>query len=445
MLVYRMWSMTRKSFISNLVFFVLISLLIVAPILLTSNIRYFSIIYAIIIPILLLATKAPHLYLTRMWNFWLLIIIHMITVFVYIGDGSSVINLTTLILSYVSIFCLVSKGMEVCGESVFVYMIFKYISMILIIAFLVSPVLTILQWPANAPDYFPWEAFYTDKRLLLIIGQHVGHSNSLWLMAFTAAFVMSTQFRKKRHWRIGIILLILFLFLGLFLTKSRLALIFIGMLMMAWLSYNRIIPKRVYAIVVLIVPLLYFGSIAIPSFTERTIALVENVQSNISGSRITASSHLQGTASVYTGRHVLNTMLMGAVIESPWFGVGHSDDRMRFGVNKEGSVAYGDDVVAATESGLRMLAKYGVIFYFLLMLFVITPILRAARGYYSDNIFVISICGIILLSGIGVSIFENLYGMSGLYVVILLMFHIMRPYKGPKSKVPVGPNTVFNP
>jgi len=424
--------MTRKRFISSLAFFVLISLLVVAPVLLSSNIRYFSIIYAIIIPILLLTTKAPYLYLTRLWNFWLFIIINIIAVFIYIyiDDRSSVINLIILTLSYVSIFYLVSKGMEVCGEIVFVNLIFKYIGWILIIAFLVSPVLTLLHWPANAPEYFPWEAFYDDKRLLLVIGQHVGHSNSLWLMAFTAAFVMSNEFRKNRHWKIGIILLVLFLILGLILTKSRLALIFIGILMIAWLSYNRIIPKPLYAVIVLIIPLLYFGSIAIPSVTDRTIALVENVQSNLPSVRISASSHLQGAASVYTGRHALNIMLMGAVIERPLFGVGHSDDRMRFGVNKEGSIAYGNDMMATTESGLRMLAKYGIIYYSLLILFVITPILRAARGYYNDNIFVISVCGIILLSGIGTSIFENLYGLNGLYVVILLMFHIMRPYTG---------------
>ena len=424
--------MTRKRLISSLAFFVLVSLLVVAPILLSSNMRYFSIIYAIIIPILLLTTKAPYLYLTRAWNFWLLIIVHIIAIFIYIyiGDRSSVINLITLTLSYMSIFYLVSKGMEVCGEIVFVNLVFKYIGWILIIAFLVSPVLTLLHWPENAPEYFPWEALYNDKRLLLVIGQHVGHSNSLWLMAFTAAFVMSNQFRENCNWKTGIILLVLFLILGLILTKSRLSLIFVGILMIAWLSYNRIIPKPLYAITVLVIPLLYFGSIAIPSFTDKTIALVENVQSNLSGVRVSSSPHLQGTASVYTGRHVLNIMLMGAVIERPLFGIGHSDDRIRFGVNKEGSVAYGNDMVAATESGLRMLAKYGVIYYSLLILFVITPILRAARGYYNDNIFVISICGIILLSGMGTSIFENLYGLNGLYVVILLMFHIMRPYKG---------------
>jgi hypothetical protein len=102
---------------------------------------------------------------------------------------------------------------------------------------------------------------------------------------------------------------------------------------------------------------------------------------------------------------------------------------MRFGVNRDGFIAYGEDAVALSESGLRMLAKYGSIYYLFLILFIITPIFRAFKGYYKNNIFVIATCGVIFLSGMGGSIFENLYGMSGLFTIILLIFHLMKPYK----------------
>ena len=419
--------MTRKRFISSLVFFVMLGLMIIAPIFLSSDARYFSFIYAIIIPILLLTAKIPSLHLRRMWCFWLLISSHLIALLVYIGDVPSAINLITLILSYLSIFYLVSKSVEVYGDLVFERMVFKYVGWILIIMFSLSPVLTLLHWPANAPEYFPWEALYTDKRLLLIIGQNVGHSNSMWLMAFTAAYIMSYNFRvRHRHWKVGIIFLVLFLLWMLIETKSRLALVFISIIVMAWLSYRKLLPSSLYAVIILITPLLYFGSIVIPSIKYETISLVENIQSNLPSIRLAASSDLQGTASVYSGRYVLNTMLIGAAKEGPWFGVGHSDDRLIFGANKDGFAAAGEDVaVAKSESGLRMLAKYGVIYYSILLLFVIMPIVRAVRGYYIDNIFVITICGIILLSGIGASTFENLYGISGLYAIILLLFHIV--------------------
>jgi len=122
-------------------------------------------------------------------------------------------------------------------------------------------------------------------------------------------------------------------------------------------------------------------------------------------------------------------MLISAAIEHPWFGIGHSDDRMRYGVTQEGFIAYREDAVASTESGLRMLAKYGAFYYSSLLLFILTPIFRAFKGYYKDNIFVIAVCSIIFLTAIGRTIFENLYGLSGLFTIILLTFHLTKPYR----------------
>jgi hypothetical protein len=421
--------MSTKTFVFNTIFIFMLGLLVIGPVSLSSNMRFFSILYFGLFPFLLLTTWIPRLYFRRMWSFWLLIVVHLITLLFYFGDRPSSINLITLTLSYVSIFYLVSKASDSCADLVIVNTIFKYIGWVLVISFLISPVLTLLHWPSNAPTYFPWEALFSDKRLLILIGQDVGHSSVLWLMAFTAAFAMSGQFGANKRSKLARSLLILALVFGLIETESRLALIFVCILMMAWLSYRKVISKRLYATAILVMPLLYFASIAIPSINERTIELTENLQSSLPGVRISASSDAQGTAAVYSGRFVLNIMLMDAVAEHPWFGIGHSDDRLKFGVNKDGSIAFGEDKVSLTESGLRMLAKYGAIYYLSVLVFVITPIVRSVNGYYSDNIFVISITGMILLSGMGASSFENLYGMSGLFVLILLSFHIMEPHE----------------
>jgi len=428
--------MSKKKFISKVFFFVLIGLLAITPIFLSSSseTRYFSIIYVLLLPVLLLTMKAPHLHLRRTWSFWLLIIANLVVLLVYLGDWPSVLNIMTFIVSYLSLFYLISKGIEVCGALALQDMVFKYIGWILLIIFAISPVFTLLQWPANAPEYFPWDAIYSDKRLLLITGQNVGHSYAMWLMAFTAAYIMGNRFTKKCH-RKGIeMFLVILLFLGLIATKSRLAMIFIGILIMAWFSYRGLIKKRLYAIILLAMPFLYILSILSPSINHKTLELVKNIQNTLPGMRICASSHLQGEAVVYSGRYVLNIMLIDTALEHPWFGVGHSDDRMRFGVTRDGFIAYGEDAVASSESGLRMLAKYGSIYYLLLILFIVTPIFRAFKGYYKDNIFVILTCGIIFLSGMGGSIFENLYGMSGLFTIILLIFHLMQPYQEVRTR-----------
>ena len=117
-------------------------------------------------------------------------------------------------------------------------------------------------------------------------------------------------------------------------------------------------------------------------------------------------------------------MLINAAIEHPWFGVGHADDRLRYGVTKDGHIAYKGNAAASSESGLRMWAKYGSIYYLFLLVFITLPIYRAFRGLYRDNIFVISISGIILITGIGGTLFENLYNINGLFTIVLLFFSL---------------------
>jgi len=401
------------------------------PILLSSSsIKYFSFAYVLLIPILLLTLKAPHLHLKRAWSFWILIIVNTLNLLVFFDDKQSAINIITLMVSYISLFWLVSRSIDICGSFVTKNTVFKNISILLIISFVISLILTLLQWPASAPNYFPWEAFYSDKRLLLITGNNVGHSNAMWLMAFSGVyFIRKRYYILNKDRKIIYDLLTIMLFLFLVATKSRLALIFIGVLIMTWLCYRKILGRHFFSIFMLVLPPLYFLSIVVPFINNKTVEFTETLQNAIPSVRLSPSSHLQGEESVYTGRYALNLMLISAAIEHPWFGIGHSDDRMRYGVTQEGFIAYREDAVASTESGLRMLAKYGAFYYSSLLLFILTPIFRAFKGYYKDNIFVIAVCSIIFLTAIGRTIFENLYGLSGLFTIILLTFHLTKPYR----------------
>ena len=364
-----------------------------------------------------------------------MILINMIMLAFYIRDRDSAINLSTLILSYLSLFYVVSKGIEHYGSYEFEDLIFKNIAWILLISLAASPILTLLQWP-NAPEYFPWDAFFTDNRFLLITGKNVGHSNAMWLMAFTAAFVMQLQWNRKRRLNFLDSFFIFLLFWGLFATKSRLALVFIGLLLMAWINYAKLFSKRIYASMIIISTPLFIFSIISPTLNLKTVELVRNIQNKFPSIRISASTEreLPEESYVYSGRYWLNKMLIGTIKENPWFGVGHSDDRIQFGIDRNGFIVSDrEDAAASSESGLRMWAKYGSIYYFALLLFIITPIFRAIKGYYRNNTFVISTCGIIFISGMGGTIFENLYGISGLFAMILIMFHIMRPYPNSKN------------
>jgi len=404
----------------------LFSLLLIAPEILGAEMKYFSFFYIFSALIIMLTIGRFRMHVKLSWSFWLLILLNIILLLVYLADANSVLNITTLLLSYLALFYLVSRSIDLQGEIKFQDSLFCILSLILLAIFLLSPILTLLQWH-NAPEYYPWEAFYSDARLFVPHG--AGHSNVMWLMAFVSAFLIRDISRGKKRSNPVKYFFVVFFSICLIATKSRLALIFIAILLFEWIAYQGLFNKKIFAVICLTLPVLYILSILNPFFNNQVIESVSKMQESIPGVRIQASSHLQGESSIYAGRYILNLALVDEAIEHPWFGVGHSDDLLRYGVDRNGFPAYGGNKLSSSESGLRVWTEYGTIYFLVLLMFITIPIFRAMRGYYRDNIFVIAVCGIIFGSAIGGSVFENLYGMSGLFAIILIYFHLMKPCK----------------
>ena len=306
--------MSKKKLYSSVLFVYLLSLLVFAPIVFGEKIRYYTFIYFLFFSFVLIVFKSPRLFIWRIWPFWLLVGVNLVWIAFYIGDSSSVINLATLTLSYLSIFVIVSKGVEVCGEDALLHLIFKYFGWIIAISFFLSLVLTLIQWPGNAPEYFPWEAFYTDKRLLLLIGQNTGHSYVLWLMALFSAYIISFQRRTNNQWNIPATFILLMLFFGLVATKSRLAIIFILILVLSWMCYQSLITKKIFSIAVLIAPPLFIITAVNPSIQTSFEGLMVEVQSKVTGIRVTPTLSGEGGYTIYSGREVLNNMLIDGVL-----------------------------------------------------------------------------------------------------------------------------------
>lgn len=416
----------KRKVICWILFVVLVALLVFWVIFFgPENSKYFSIVY-IAASIILLLFRIPFFLIKRAWVFFLLIIVNLFALLVHIFDTASVINIINLVVSYLSLYYLVTAGIRYLGADEFENITFKYLQYILLITLIVSPILTFLKW-SYAPEYFPWQALYSDKRFLLIVGKGVGHSNAMWLMAFSGVFIIRNIFRQKsRLGNLVNILVLLLLAWGLIETKSRTALLFLIILLLGWAGYSKLLPKRLYALVPIIGVTLFYLSIFNPLFQHKLENAINTFQKTFPSIRIAAST--TGTVSAYGGRDILNIALISVFAKNPWFGAGHSAPIFAFGIDQDGNIAYNENHIGGSESMLRMLAKYGSFYFAALFLFVLTPLIRAFNGYYRDNIFVISVCSIILVSGLNGPIFENLYDISSVFTIIILMYLVMPKY-----------------
>ncbi len=163
-----------------------------------ENSKYFSFVY-LALGMLFMILRVPYILFKRAWIFFLLIIINFVALLVHFSDSASLLNTITLVISYTVLYYLVVGGMKYLGNSAFEETVFKYLLYVLLISLIVSPILTFFKWP-YATSYYPWEALFSDKRFLLIvgsIGKDVGHSKAMWLMAFCGIFVTKRIFAQK--------------------------------------------------------------------------------------------------------------------------------------------------------------------------------------------------------------------------------------------------------
>ncbi len=390
-----------------------------------NPIRFFapkySIIFLLIITLFVIAaTRWKLLKIQKIGRwFYLFMLFHLVLFLFYWNNITTVINILSLLISYMTLYYLVVMAIKYNGVEKFQKILFKSIIVLAFLSFLVSIFLTMFKW-SSAPTWFPWESVGSNKRLLLIDGKSVGHSPIIWLMVFALSFLFKMLAERKGN-KLFIIFIITFFIFCLIESKTRISLILIIWLLLCSLAYWKYFSVKYMVLILIIIVGSFFLSVVKPTFYTHLTHGVRSVQEYIPFLRIDTGSSDENL-DIYAGRLLLNLSLINLSIENPWIGVGHSHQIIQYGITAQDT----GQVLASSETVLRMLAKYGLIYFILMLVFILTPMWRAVRGYYKDNVFVISVCGVIILTGLSSSLMENLYGTSGFFAIFLILFHFQK-------------------
>ena len=377
--------------------------------------RYLLVFYLALIPWVLSRAlpkprRAPFLYLYIAANALALVL--------HFGSVESILNSGSLLVSVVAIagaaYCCASRHDDRAVD----WSLEKWLWVSLGLAFCLSVVLTAFGWP-TAPDYFPWEAFYTDKRLLIINGDSVGHTTSLWVIAFLGAFTVHRLGTRARY-RTAATMLLAALVLLLLATKSRLALLYVLNLLLMGLAYKRVPFARVLLMVVPSAYSVVFLLLAISPELGAGVNLAAQAAQREVGDWVRITPGEESRATVFAGRDILNSALRTASMENPLRGAGDGADILQYGVDQDGYIAYNPDHKrAGTESVLRLAVKYGWPYFAALILFLGSIPFALRKLSPQEQILKIGIWGMCVESIASQGGMEVFYGTSGLFLFLL--------------------------
>lgn len=396
----------------------ILALTLVGPLLGREYGRYLLAFYVALIPLVLSrALPAPR----RVPLLYLYIAANALALILHAGDLDSILNVGSLLVSVIAIagtayYCASRHDNRLVDQS-----IEKWLWISLSLSFLVSILLTAVGWPM-APDYFPWEAFYSDKRLLLIAGEGVGHSPSLWALAFLAAFTIH-RFGIQRRYKAALVLVLAALVLLLLATKSRLALLYLLNLLLMALAYKKVPFAR---ILVRVVPAAYavaFLLLAVSPELGAGVNLAAQAAQREVGDWIRITPGEESRATVFAGRDVLNRALRSASMEKPMQGLGDGADILQYGVDEDGNVAYDPDHRrAGSESVLRLAVKYGWPYFAALAFFLGSIPFQLTKLPPRERILKGGMWGMCVESIASEGGMENFYSVSGLFLFLMCLF-----------------------
>jgi hypothetical protein len=302
-----------------------------------------------------------------------------------------------------------------------------------------------------APPYYPWEALFSEKRLLILSyttdsDRIVGHSIAIWL----AGFALIDQLAKRGTLTIRGLLIMSFLVVVLLLSKTRTGLMLILLPSFAiFLARKTRVRPKTLAILLSIIPATYFLISPNTNVALKISDAILAAQQLATPLRIYGSDDIK--VSAFTNRDLLNQSLYESLYHAPITGIGDGAPILNFGINYHGNIAdeSGFDRIAGSESGLRIVVKYGLIYTFILALIAFFPfyrsecimessvkwpeknwILTIGFGYYALLV-------VAMLDGV----FENPKGSSAFFFIFLfLLWQIAREaYEIPISDSPSYP------
>lgn len=392
-----------------------LTLTVLSPILGRDRGTYLLVLFVILVPFVLVQPLpkprlAPFLYIYLYANV-LAIIAHLASLDSVLNAGSLVVSILAISgAAYLSVRRHTKRPVEHSLE------LWLWISLAL--SLFLSVTLTASGWP-GAPDYFPWESFYSEKRFLLINGAGVGHTPALWVAAFLGCFT-AYRLATARRYRALFIVLFGLLVACLLATKSRLSLLYVVNLFIMLLAYRRFVLARYAVFLIPVVFSFFFLSASfVPQLSVGVDIAAHSAQQAV-GDWLRLTPREESGVTAFSGRDILNRALMSASLEAPLTGQGDDADILAYGIDTDGDIAYDSRYKrAGVESPLRLAVKYGWLYFFALIVFLgsIPLALMKLRG--NDKILHLGLWGMSVESIASQGGMEVFYGISGLMLFLL--------------------------
>lgn len=395
-----------------------LALTVLSPILGREHGRYLLALYVVIFPwVLSRPIPKPHL----VPFLYVYITANVFALIAHLNVTASVLNAGSLLISVVAIAgaaysCVRNYGTQRIDRAMERWL---WVSFVLSLFFSVA--LTGAGW-ATAPSYFPWEAFYSEERLLLINDEGVGHTPSLWVIAFLAAFTIHRICIRKSH-RIFFVALLGLLVVCLLATKSRLSIIYMANLLVMGLAYKKLPLARAAVALIPAAFAVFFLSVSImPQLGAGLDVAARSVQQTV-GNWLRLTPGEDTGATVFAGRDILNQALVSASLSKPLAGQGDDADILAYGVDDNGDVAYDPDRMQAnTESPLRLSVKYGWLYFAMLLLFLGSIPFAIMQLPMHERILKLGLWGMCVESIVSQGGMEVFYNISGLMLFMLCIF-----------------------
>jgi hypothetical protein len=342
----------------------------------------------------------------------------------HFNDLISEINLVNIFFSlYVLAYIAYLHEFQKCSLESLRLVIKDACKISLIGLFIASTFLTSVNFP-GAPDYYPWKAFYTTNRLILVDG-HFGITENSYLTTILICLYADEFARRPSVAAFRKVLIITVL---IFAEKSRTG-DFVLLCAYLYMSLSTIHFNRAFKIfgAVALLVTLTFPFLALNQGFESSLGGFLNSIQSSTGSVIRISNvYSEGgqSSDFSSGRNELNFALLAASAAHPISGSGDADPILKYGVDQNGDIADATDKAASVESPIRLAVKYGWPYFVCVILFVLSPMYLVSRKFpdMRSRYFVYLLVTIFLGEFFGTGGFESFYGDNAITIVLLFIF-----------------------
>ena len=284
-----------------------------------------------------------------------------------------------------------------------------------------STSITLINNPFNL-QYFLWDTLFSAARLHFLSTGRTGHSSANFILPILFALMQYNLFTKEK--KLLSFLLLIFFGLLCILTKSRTTFFLVLIILLSSFAYlNIAFFKKYFHIFIISIGILFL------SFSLKPNYLLRDFESKIFNFVLSLDVYrseeikLANPELFFAARDILNQRLFSEIKANPFFGIGHGKGLFLYGVDKQQNIALSLPKVAGGESVLIIAAKYGVLYFFALILFMVSIPFLFKKFKQSDRILFQNLWSIIFIHSLTTGGFASMYGMSGNYFLILCIIY----------------------